>query len=83
MEKTAIFLIPILMAVILVRLLLKPVRLGIKLAAHSACGFLCLWLLNWVAPFTGIYLPVNPATILSGGLLGIPGICIVALLEVI
>ena len=81
MEKIAALLIPALMAVILVRLLLAPIRLGFKLTAHSVCGFACLWLLNAVAPFTGIFFPMNAVTVLTAGFLGLPGMGILALLE--
>lgn len=83
MEKITIFLIPGMMAVVLFRLLVRPVQLGLKLAAHSACGFLCLWILNLVAPFSGIWLPVNMVTMLVSGFLGIPGICMITLLTVL
>ena len=45
MESLITLLIPALVAVILVRLLLLPLRGILKIAIHSGCGFLCLWLL--------------------------------------
>lgn len=82
MENIVVLLIPALLAVFLVRMLLMPIRAFLKLALHSGCGFLCLWLLNTVSGFTGIYLPVNAVTVLIAGFLGIPGIGLIALLEV-
>ena len=81
MEEIIPLLIPTLLAIMLVRLLLLPLRFGIKLAIHSGCGFVCLWLLNTVSGFTGIYLPVNGVTVLIAGFLGVPGIGLIALLE--
>lgn len=83
MEKIAVVLIPALLAVLLVRLLLMPVKFVFKVAAHSACGFLCLWLLNSVSAFTGILFSMNAATVLTAGFLGLPGIGILALLAVL
>ena len=83
MEKIVALLFPALMAVILVRLLLLPVKRILKLAMHSGCGFLCLWLLNTAAPFTGIEFPMNAATVLIAGILGIPGIGLLTVLAVI
>lgn len=83
MENFVLLLIPALLAALLVRLLLMPLRLIFKLLLHSGCGFLCLWLLNTVSGFTGVYLPINAVTAAIAGFLGIPGIGIIALLEVV
>ena len=73
----------VLWALVLVRLLLMPMKLIFKIGIHSGCGFLCLWLLNSVAAFTGAYFPINAVTVLVAGFLGLPGIGVMALLEVL
>ena len=73
----------VLWALVLVRLLLMPMKLIFKIGIHSGCGFLCLWLLNSVAGFTGAYFPINAVTVLVAGFLGLPGIGVMALLEVL
>ena len=83
MEKFVTLLIPALLAVILVRLLLLPLRFLFKVGIHSGCGFLCLWLLNTVAPFSGIAFPMNAVTVLIAGFLGLPGIGLMAILALI
>ena len=83
MEEITTLLIPALIAVFLVRAMLLPLRFAVKLAIHSGCGFLCLWLLNITAPVTGIFFPVNAVTVLTAGVLGLPGIGILAVLAVI
>ena len=83
MEEFVTLLIPALLAVILVRLLLLPLRFLFKLGIHSGCGFLCLWLLNTVSAFTGIAFPMNAATVLIAGFLGLPGMGLLAILAVI
>lgn len=83
MENFVVLLIPALLAVFLIRLLLLPMKLIFKLAIHSVCGFLCLWILNTVSGFTGIYLPINAISVAIAGILGLPGIGILALLELI
>lgn len=83
MEKFVTLLIPALVALVLVRLLLMPMKLIFKIGIHSGCGFLCLWLLNSVAPFTGVYFPINAVTVLTAGFLGLPGIGVMALLAVL
>ena len=83
MEKITILLIPALLAVSLLRLLLIPLKIAVKLALHSGCGFVCLWLLNLVAPFTGILFPINAVTVLIAGIFGLPGIGILAVMAVV
>lgn len=83
MEKIVTLLIPVLLAVILIRLLILPMKLIFKLAIHGLCGFLCLWLLNLAAGFTGIFFHINAVTVLTAGILGLPGIGVMALLAVL
>ena len=83
MEKFVTLLIPALVALVLVRLLLIPMKLVFKIGIHSGCGFLCLWLLNSVAGFTGVYFPINAVTVLTAGFLGLPGIGVMALLAIL
>jgi len=83
MEKFVTLLIPALVAVLLVRLLLLPLRLALKIGVHCGCGFLCLWLLNTVSGFTGIAFPMNAVTVLTAGVLGLPGIGLLAVLAVL
>ena len=83
MEEIVTLLIPVMLAVSLLRLLVLPIKLIWKLAIHSGCGFVCLWLLNSVSAFTGILFPINAVTTLIAGILGLPGIGILALLAVL
>lgn len=83
MENLVILAVPLLVALLLVRVVLLPIKAGFKLLANSGCGFLCLWLINSVSVFTGVLLPVNAATVLIAGFLGLPGIAALALLAVV
>ena len=83
MEKFVTLLVPALVAVVLVRLLLLPVKWIVKIGIHSGCGFVCLWLLNTIVPFTGIAFPMNAVTVLTAGTLGLPGIGLMAVLAVL
>lgn len=83
METFVTLLIPAVLAIVLIRLLLMPLKLGFKIAIHCACGFVCLWLLNSVSGFTGIFFPINAVTVLVSGVLGLPGIVILAVLAVL
>ena len=83
MEKIAVFLIPLLLGVILFRILLAPIRLVVKLALHAAAGLLSLILLNFLAPLSGVLIPVNAVTVLVSGIFGLPGTALLMLLELI
>lgn len=83
MEKIAVFLIPLLLGVILFRALIAPIRLIVKLALHAAAGLLSLILLNFLAPFSGVLIPVNAVTVLVSGIFGLPGTALLILLELI
>lgn len=81
MENFAALLIPLLLVTILIRLLMLPIRWGWKIFINSACGFLCLWLLNSISGFTGLYFPINYVTAIIAGFLGLPGIGVLALVQ--
>lgn len=83
MENVAALLIPALMGVLTVRALLRPVGLVCKTVICAGSGFLCLWLLNTVSGYTGLALPVNAVTVALAGVLGVPGIGLIALLELL
>ena len=83
MEEIVTLLIPAFLAVLLVRALLLPIKLLWKIGIHSGCGFLCLWLLNSISTFTGIFFPINAVTVLTAGFLGLPGIAVMAVLAVL
>ena len=78
MENVLSLAVPVLLVFLLLRIIAAPVQLGVKILLNSACGFACLWLLNWIAGFTGIYFPINPATVIIAGFLGLPGIALLA-----
>lgn len=81
MENFVTILIPVLLLFVLIRVIVMPIRLIWKLAINSVCGFLCLWLLNWISGFTGVYFPVNAVTAAIAGFLGLPGIGLLALVQ--
>lgn len=81
MENFAALLIPALGAVLMMRLLLLPLGRGMRFLVHGASGLLCLWLLNSVSGFTGLSFPINAATVLIAGFLGLPGVGLMAVLN--
>ena len=82
MENFATLVIPAVLFVLVLRIIALPIRWFWKLTVNSACGFVCLWLLNSVTAFTGLYFPVNAVTVVIAGFLGLPGIALLALAQV-
>ena len=81
MENLTALLIPLILLGILIRVMLLPIRLLWKLLINSGCGFLCLWLLNWISGYTGVTFPINAVTAATAGFLGLPGIVLLALTQ--
>ena len=82
MEKFVILIIPAILVVLFLRLLAVPMRFLFRLGIHVFFGFVCLWLLNAIAGFTGVLFPINLITVLVAGTLGAPGIGVLALLAI-
>jgi len=83
MENFVAILVPVFLMVLLIRITLIPMRLIYKLFANSACGLICLLLLNAISGYTGISFPVNPVTAVIVGFLGLPGIGLLTFLQFI
>ena len=83
MEKIAVLLIPVLLGVILIKALIAPIRLAVKLALHAAAGLLSLIAINFPASLSGVLIPVNAVTILVSGIFGLPGTALLILLELV
>ena len=81
MENLTALLIPLVLLGVLIRVMMLPIRLLWKLLINSGCGFLCLWLLNWISCYTGVIFPINAVTAATAGFLGLPGIVLLALTQ--
>lgn len=81
MEKIILPVIAGLLLFGLVRLLLLPMRLVWKLLINGISGVLLLWVVNLTAGFTGFSIPVNLVTAIISGTLGLPGIILLAILQ--
>ena len=81
MENFAALVIAALLVFGLLRLIALPIQWGMKLLLNSACGFLCLFILNSISGFTGIRFPINSVTVVIAGFLGLPGIGALAVMQ--
>lgn len=83
METFLTILIPAALCLGFLRLCLIPLRWFWKIGLNALCGFACLWLLNLISGFTGIFFPINGATASIAGFLGIPGIIFLCLAQML
>ena len=81
MENILALIVPVLIAIFVIKLLLSQVKLIWKLAVNSLSGFICLWLLNLASGLTGIVFEINFITTLVVGFLGIPGIALLLVFQ--
>ena len=64
-------------------ILLVPIKIIVKLILNGVVGGLALILFNLIGAFVNLHIPINPFTALITGLLGIPGIIMIAFLRFI
>ena len=83
MEQFLDIFIPAALAFGFARLCLAQIHWIWKLALNALAGFACLWLLNLISGYTGIFFPINALTSCIAGFLGIPGITVLTLLRII
>lgn len=80
-EKAALVLVIALTAVTCLRLLRRPLKLLVRLAISSSLGFGALWLLQYTSAYTGLSLGLNLFNVLTVGVLGLPGLGLLVLLQ--
>lgn len=65
------------------RILIKPLQLVFKLVVNSLFGLLLLWGFNFIGSFLGLLIPINLVTVLMAGFLGIPGLILLIIMQVL
>lgn len=80
-EKCALGLVLLFLAVACATLLRKPLKMVLRVVLNSALGFGALWLLNATAAVTGISLGLNLFNALTIGVLGVPGLGLLLLVK--
>ena len=81
MEKIAIGLLVLFLAITVLRVFSTPLRLVLKVMANTLLGFGALLLLNLTTPLTGLSLGVNVLNALVIGVLGVPGLGLLLLTQ--
>ena len=72
----------ILIICISARIFLVPIKMLLRLILNSALAVAVLFLINLAGPLINVYIGINPVSALVVGLLGIPGLCVLMLLQI-
>ena len=80
-EKVSLGLVLLFLVVACVRLFSAPLKVALRVLINSVLGFGELWLLNLTGGVTGIALGLNIFNSLTVGILGVPGLFLLLLLQ--
>ena len=73
----------IIMLFLVAKLLLIPIKIVWKLAVNAVIGGITLLLINFIGGFFGLYIQINIITALIVGILGVPGVIMILILQYI
>ena len=76
------YILGLLIIFVLGRILLKPIKFIIKILLTSVFGGLFLLLVNTIGGFFGIHIGINAVTAVLVGILGIPAVIIMLILQI-
>lgn len=60
---------------------IKPLKWLLRLMLNGILGGLILAAVNFIGSFAGIHITINPLTALITGLLGVPGVVLIIILQ--
>lgn len=80
-EKVSLGLVLLFLVVACVKLFSAPLKVALRVLINSVLGFGALWLLNLTGGVTGIALGLNIFNSLTVGILGVPGLFLLLLLQ--
>lgn len=80
-EKVSLGLVLLFLVVACVSLFSAPLKVALRVLINSVLGFGALWLLNLTGGVTGIALGLNIFNSLTVGILGVPGLFLLLLLQ--
>ena len=80
-EKVSLGLVLLFLVVACVRFFSAPLKVALRVLINSVLGFGALWLLNLTGGVTGIALGLNIFNSLTVGILGVPGLFLLLLLQ--
>lgn len=76
------YLLGILIVFVAARVFFAPLKIILRFIINSLAGAGVLFLINMLKPVLNIYIGINAVSALIVGILGIPGLCLLMLLQV-
>lgn len=70
-------------AAILNKLAISPAKIVFRAGYSFIFGMILIWAFNYVGGIFGLYIPANIVTILTAGILGLPGLGLMVVLQLI
>jgi inhibitor of the pro-sigma K processing machinery len=65
------------------KLVIRPSKLIFRLGYSVVFGMILIWAFNYIGGIIGLHLPANVVTILTAGILGVPGLALMVVLQII
>ena len=72
----------VLIVFVAAKIFFVPLKKVLKIVANSLLGAVVLMVVNIFSPVLNIYIGVNPVSALVLGLLGVPGLCLLMILQI-
>ena len=69
-------------ALVLLVLHIKSHKMIKSIFLNALLGFAAIMVINLTQKFTGVSIPLNPWTVVDSGVLGLPGVCGLVLLQI-
>ncbi len=83
LEFIAAFVLGLMLLFILIRLFYTPLRIAFKLVLNAVAGGVLLMVINFAGTLAGISIGINVVTAAVTGVLGVPGIALLLLLQIV
>jgi inhibitor of the pro-sigma K processing machinery len=81
LQTTGVIIIIAILVLVVFIILKKPIKIVLKLLLNTVIGFIALFALNWLGSFVGITMPINWLNAVLVGVLGVPGVALILLLQ--
>ncbi len=66
---------------IVVRVMFKPIKWLVKLIVNSIVALVGIMVINIIGNYFGYHLPINPVSVIGVGVLGVPGLFLLILMN--
>lgn len=81
LQTTGVVIIIAVLALIILTIFRKPIKILLKLIINTVIGFAALFAINYLGAFIGIAIGINWINAIIVGLLGVPGVALILLLQ--